>query len=584
MSTSILPPLPPKLLDFRAFLWMVWLHLGLPNPTEVQLDIANWLQYGPRRKVIEAFRGVGKSWITSAYVVWRLRLNPQLNFLVVSASKTRSDDFSTFTLRLINELPVLQCLIPTPDQRNSKIAFDVAPAQADHAPSVKSVGIFGQLTGGRADEIIADDVEVPNTSGTQGMREKLSEAVKEFDAILKPGGIITYLGTPQTEDSLYNLLPERGYTTRIWPARFPTPEKMVAYGDKLAPFINDRLAADSSLVGRSTDPARFTDIDLMEREASYGRSGFLLQFMLDTSLSDAERYPLRLSDLLVMNTNIDTAPEKVIRAATPDYLVNDIPNVGMNGDRWYLPWIPKDVNWIEYKGAVMAIDPSGRGTDETAYAIVKQLNGFLFVLDAGGVPGGYDEKALFTLANLAKTYKVNSIICETNFGDGMFEQLLRPVLRKVYPVLVDEDIKGIRHSTQKEKRIIDTLEPVMNQHRLIIDRDIVIKDIKSTEHLPPESRQKYQLFYQLTRITRDRGCLAHDDRLDALAMAVNYWVEVMAQDADRKINDRKREMLERELAVFLGRAEAGLDTLILGGDPLLVGSPGRWQARGFLDE
>jgi hypothetical protein len=58
-------PLPKKLQDFRVFLTMVWRHLNLPDPTPVQLDIAHWLQHGPRRKIIEAFRGVGKSWITS---------------------------------------------------------------------------------------------------------------------------------------------------------------------------------------------------------------------------------------------------------------------------------------------------------------------------------------------------------------------------------------------------------------------------------------------------------------------------------------------------------------------------------------
>ncbi|WP_270994138.1 phage terminase large subunit, partial [Listeria seeligeri] len=99
----------------------------------------------------------------------------------------------------------------------SNLAFDVGPAQPDQSPSVKSVGINGQLTGSRADTIIADDIEVPKNSMTVVQREKLAELVKEFDAVLKPGGEIIYLGTPQTEESLYNKLPERGYVIRIWP-------------------------------------------------------------------------------------------------------------------------------------------------------------------------------------------------------------------------------------------------------------------------------------------------------------------------------------------------------------------------------
>ena len=98
--------------DFRKFLFVIWKHLNLHNPTPVQYEIAYNLQYGDKRIIIQAFRGVGKSWITSAYVVWLLYMNTQLNILVVSASKSRSDDFTTFTLRLINEMEILAHLRP----------------------------------------------------------------------------------------------------------------------------------------------------------------------------------------------------------------------------------------------------------------------------------------------------------------------------------------------------------------------------------------------------------------------------------------------------------------------------------------
>jgi hypothetical protein len=84
----------------------------------------------------------------------------------------------------------------------------VGPADAAHAPSVKSLGITSQLTGSRADIIIPDDIEVPNNSATQVMREKLANAVKEFEALLtpKPTSRIIFLGTPQCEMSIYNEL------------------------------------------------------------------------------------------------------------------------------------------------------------------------------------------------------------------------------------------------------------------------------------------------------------------------------------------------------------------------------------------
>jgi hypothetical protein len=553
-TTSLGVPIKQDpLSDFRKFLFVCWQHLNLPDPTPVQYDIAKHIQNGDKRIIVEAFRGVGKSWITSAYVVWLLYMNPQLNILVVSASKNRADDFTTFTLRLINEMPVLQHLIPRTDQRQSKISFDVGLAAASHAPSVKSVGVTGQLAGSRADVLIADDIEVPNNSATQGMRDKLSEAVKEFDAILKPDGRIIYLGTPQNQESLYNKLPDRGYSVRIWPARYPNEDQLVSLGNKLAPKIKKEIADDAELLGKSTDPQRFTDYDLAEREASYGRSGFALQFMLDTRLSDAERYPLKVSDLVVMDIPTSEAPDKVVWASGEQYVIQELPNVAFNGDYYHKPMHISE-QFEEYSGSVMSIDPSGRGKDETGYAVVKMLNGFLYVRRCGGVDGGYSEEALQKLAMIAKEENVNEIIVESNFGDGMFNQLMTPILTKIHPVTLSE----VRHNTQKEKRIIDVLEPVMNQHKLVVDKKLIKQDYESTQHLPPESSLRYQLMYQMTRLTAERGALSNDDRLDSLAMAVQYWVDAMAQDAEQRIGARREEVLRNEVDKVLQSASMGL--------------------------
>jgi hypothetical protein len=540
--------------DFRKFLYVVWKHLGLPDPTPVQYDIAHFLQHGPRRAVIEAFRGVGKSWITSAFACWLLYENAQLKILVTSASKVRADDFTTFTLRLINEMPILQHLAPRNDQRNSKVSFDVGPATPDHAPSVKSIGISGQIAGSRADVIIPDDIEVPNNSATQMMREKLAEAVKEFDAVLKPGGLIRYLGTPQTEMSLYNALPNRGYTVRIWPARFPDEDQAKRYGNRLAPRIAKVLQSNPTLAGKPTDSMRFNDGDLMEREASYGRSGFSLQFMLDTSLSDANKYPLKVRDLVVMDLNTELAPEQVIWASGAETALNDLPCVAMDGDRFHKPMALVG-KFIPYAGSVMVIDPSGRGKDETSYSVVKQLNGYLFNTAGGAVTGGYDPESLKALVEIAKQQKVNRVLIEANFGDGMFTALIKPYFQQAgYPVTIEE----VKHSIQKEKRIIDTLEPVMNQHKLIVDRALIERDYKSTQSMPAEEALKYQMIYQMTRITRLKGALAHDDRLDALAMAVAYWVNAMAQNTNDRIAERRDEMFRKEFDMFMKLEGLGL--------------------------
>jgi hypothetical protein len=532
-----------KLKDFRNFVCLAWDHLGLPEPTPVQLDIAKFLQKGPRRRVIQAFRGVGKSWLTSAYVVWRLLHDPTLNVLVVSASKQRADDFSTFTLRLIHEIPFCQHLKPKDNQRNSKIAFDVGPAPPSQAPSVVSKGITSQITGSRGDLIIADDVESLNNSATAVMRDKLLASTAEFEAVLKPGGEIIYLGTPQTEQSIYHGLAEKGYVTRVWPARFPEDRLKVAFGEKLAPLLRTGKSGDP------TDPKRFDAMDLMEREASYGRTGFALQFMLDSTLSDADRYPLKINDLIVFGLNPENAPEKPIWAMNPNNIVKDLPCVGFNGDRFYAP-MEIQGRWIPYEGGIMAIDPAGRGGDETAYCVVKMLNGFLYVTQAGGLAGGYGEEVMKKLTKIAKDNKVNLILIESNFGDGMFTELLKPYLLREYPCTTEE----VRHNIQKERRIIDTLEPVLCQHRLVLDIAVIKNDYESTKAYASEKALQFSLIWQLSRISRAKGSLYHDDRLDCLSMAVGFWADKMAQDADRKMANFREQMLQKELERFMEHA------------------------------
>jgi len=529
-----------RLKNFKNFLYLCWKFLKLPEPTPIQYDIADYIQTKERRLVVEAFRGVGKSWITSAYVCHQLLLNPQKNILVVSASKSRADDFSTFTQRLVNEMPILQHLIPRDDQRHSKISFDVAPAIASHSPSVKSMGITGQLTGSRADLIIADDVESANNSQTQLMRDRLSETVKEFDAIIKPDvGRIIFLGTPQTEMSLYNTLEERGYKTKIWTALYPDKTQTVGYGHKLSSTISEVTDKE----GKPTDPLRFDDVDLMERLSSYGRSGFNLQFMLDTTMSDSNRYPLKLNDLIVASgcSTWKEAPAKIQWASGTEQLKGidpEIPNVGLKGDYFVAPMYTSP-EYAPFEGVAMSIDPAGRGEDKTAYAVLKMLHGVLYLTDVGALEGGYSDSTLEELSSIAKRNKVNYVVIESNFGDGMATALLKPVMAKIHPCEIEE----VRHNIQKEKRIIDTLEPIMNGHRLVVDEQIIKDDFK----LEPN----HQLFRQLTRITKDKGALRHDDQIDALAIVANYWVERMDRDQTLSYNQHKDELINKDLDKFM---------------------------------
>jgi len=540
--------------DFRYFLCVVWKHMGLPDPTPIQLDIAEFMQHGPSRRIIQGYRGVGKSWMAATFVLWRLRLDPQQKIMVNSASGAEAKNFTTFCLQLIRDMPILQCLEPQREEQRSAVhAFDVRQSRPDKSPSVKAVGIFGQVTGSRADLIIPDDIETPTTSWSVGMREKLLAAVGEYNAILKPGGEIMYLGTPQTEESIYNKLLHKGFTTCIWPARYPA--KIEKYGDRLAAIVRE---APASLANKPVDPGRFSEMDLIEREMSYGKSQFALQFQLDTSLSDLERFPLRLTDLIVLEV-ADHAPEKLVWSAGAEYRISDLPAVGFSGDYYHRPaYIHGD--WLPFAGCVMFVDPSGRGADETAYAVVAHLNGNLFVLEVGAYREGYTEEVLEGIAMAAKRNKVNLILLEDQFGQGMLQALLQPFLRLHHPCTIEP----VRSNIQKERRIIKALEPVLNQHRLIINRSVVEQDSKTRDSDNVERRLAYQLFHQLTHITLDRNCLQHDDRLDALAGAIEYWNESLAIDEDRAMQERKAELWDLELEAFMGDIEGATDAQFLG--------------------
>lgn len=526
--------------DFRAFLWLIWKHLRLPNPTPVQYDMAEYLQHGPQGLIIQAFRGVGKSWVTAAYVCWLLLNDPELKIMVVSASKPRADAFSVFVKRLLREVPILQHLKPNPKNgdRDSNECFDVAPCRNAQSPSVKSVGITGGITGSRADTIIGDDVESLNNSYSQTQRDQLVERVKEFESVIKPGGRIIFLGTPQTQESIYNHLRTVGYKLRVWTAKYPEMNAISNYNGALAPFITENIYKDPSLAGQAVDPDRFDLLELNKREARVGRTNFLLQFMLDTTLSDADKYPLKLSDLIVMGLDKDKGPVSVSWCSSRDKQINT-PSAGLAGDRFYYPLFI-DEQYTNYTSGVLVIDPSGRGKDKTAYCILKSLHGRVFILDIGGLQGGYDENTLTQLALLAKDYSVNKVVIESNFGDGMFTSLFKPVLIKHHRCGIEE----VRNFKQKEVRIIDTLEPALNSHRLVLNEAIIQKDNK-------EEDPNHRLFYQMTRLTKDRGSLKHDDLIDALGMGVSYMLDKLSLDTDKMKEKYEDDLLDKELRSFV---------------------------------
>ena len=545
--------------DFKLFLQALWAQLDLPNPTRAQYAIADYLQHGPKRLQIQAFRGVGKSWITGAFVLWTLFNNPEKKIMIISASKERADNMSIFLQKLIIETPWLEHLRPkSDDSRWSRISFDVncSPHQA---PSVKSVGITGQLTGSRADLMILDDIEVPGNSMTELMREKLLQLCTEAESILTPkeDSRIMYLGTPQTVFTVYRKLAERSYKPFVWPARYP--RKVSQYEGLLAP----QLVADMDTAAEPwgvTDPDRFGENDLIEREASMGRSNFMLQFMLDTSLSDAEKFPLKMADLVVTSVNPSTCPDSIIWCSDPKNVIKDAPTVGLPGDYFYSP-MQLQGEWHPYSETICSVDPSGRGTDETAAAYISQRNGFLYLHEMRAYRDGYSDNTLLDILRGCKKYGVTKLVVETNFGDGIVGELFKKHLQQTKQGI---DVEEVRANVRKEDRIIDALEPILNQHRLVVDRSVIDWDYTSNKDEAPEKRLLYMLFYQMSRMCREKGAVKHDDRLDALAQGVKYFTDAFGISAQEEVNQRKRLEWEDLLISSIEDPQGSANYLILG--------------------
>ena len=558
--------------DFKLFLQALWSQLELPSPTRAQYAIADYLQNGPKRLQIQAFRGVGKSWITGAFVLWTLFNDPERKIMIISASKERADNMSIFLQKLIIETPWLSHLQPkSDDSRWSRISFDVncSPHQA---PSVKSVGITGQLTGSRADLMILDDIEVPGNSMTELMREKLLQLCTEAESILTPksDSRIMYLGTPQTTFTVYRKLAERSYRPFVWPSRYPRKNKLSQYENLLAPQIQ----ADLETGALEWDPTddRFDNDDLIEREASMGRSNFMLQFQLDTSLSDAEKFPLKMADMVVTSVNPTKAPESIVWCSDPSNVIKDLPTVGLPGDYFYSP-MQLVGEWGNYQETICSVDPSGRGSDETTAAFISQRNGFLYLHEMRAYRDGYSDTTLLDILKGCKKYNVTTLLIESNFGDGIVAELFKKHIQNTKQNIFIEETRA---NVRKEDRIIDSLEPILNQHRLVVNRSVIEWDYSSNKDEAPELRLMYMLFYQMSRMCREKGAVKHDDRLDALAQGVQYFTDSLSISAERQIAQRKLEEWNDMIEDFIEHPHNSANHLVFG-----MNKDQRQQARGL---
>jgi hypothetical protein len=517
--------------DFRNHLWACFKYLGLGEPTPLQYAMADYMQKGPRDFQLQAGRGAGKSVINACFASWRLLTNPNRTIMVISATSDRAIKFISQVRKILDVVPYCEHLKPKEFDKDNAFGFNVGCRTIfGQDLSCYAKGITGQITGSHADDIIADDVEIEENADTPGARDKLLNKLAELEQIRNntPDGCIRILGTFQSTDSIYVKL-SNSYPIVKFPAIVPNPD-IPGEIENCAEYI---LKLDLE-VGESTQPERFPIEVLKSREAKIGPRLFSLHYKLDPTLSDRAKYPLKLEDLIVLDVNSELFPEKI---TWEKRVVKKIESYGISGDMIYEPqWISK--NFIPYTQTVMFIDPSGRGSDETAICIASFVNGYVIIHELLGLQGGYEEVLLKKISKLAYDYEIKLIKVESNFGDAMYCNLLRPIVAELCGQVAVEDF---RVSGSKENRIIRNLEPIMSIHKLIFNTK-AIKD--------PENQK------QITRITERRGSLKHDDRVDILASAVAYWQDSLSINPDDQIERNKEQEYKETVKDWMSNKRA----------------------------
>ncbi len=551
--------------SFDTFLKDLMKLLGF-GTTDLQLDIGDYIVNGGINIMVQAQRGQAKTTIAAAFAVWSLIHHPSFRIVIVSAGESLANEISTLIIRVIDTMSALECMRADPREgdRTSVEHYDIhySLKGVEKSPSVACVGITSNLPGKRADILIPDDIESPKNSLTAEQRARLSHLTLEFSSIATgkpehniPGRII-WLGTPQSVDSIYNELPGRGVKVRIWTGRYPTPEQIENYGDMLAPYITSRLESNPELgmgggllgdQGQPTDPQLANEETLQTKELD-SKSNFQLQRMLNTRLSDALRFPLKTTALVLMRLDASRMVPVSITAGFTKAHLQTITSAGMS---WQVN-TPQHVSneTVACPDLIMYIDPAGGGlnADENGYSVTGQMNGNVFLFDWGGVPGGYSKSSTLALARVAARWKVSKVIIEKNFGFGAFREVFTPILHELHKCAVEDDMV----TGQKEIRIINTLEPVLGRSALIVNSAIVDMDDQQARVHGVQKAVTYSLFHQLARITRTRGALVHDDRLDSVEGGVRYWQSLLAQDQTKVLEKMRRDAFIQQTKDPLG--------------------------------
>lgn len=250
-------------LDLFAVIWNQMQNQATPA---IHLRILRWLESSWKtldtRLLLMAFRACGKSTCVAIFCAWLLYQNPDLRIMVMAADDMLARKMVRNVRRILERHPLAIGLIPKKADQWASDRFTVQRQMELRDPSMLARGITSNVTGSRADVIIYDDVEVPNTSNTTEAREDLREKLDETRFILTPNGTQIYVGTPHTYNTIYR-------TKTV----YDCDAYLKDFRDLRLPILTEE--------GRSIWPERFDISGIQAMQKQVGPNKFASQMMLE---------------------------------------------------------------------------------------------------------------------------------------------------------------------------------------------------------------------------------------------------------------------------------------------------------------
>ncbi len=467
--------------DFKLFL-VLWNQQQNMTTPQLHLKMAQWLEEawmrGDKRLLLMAFRSAGKSTLVGLFCAWLIYRDPNLRILVLAADFTLAKKMVRNVKRIIERHPLTKNMKPARLDQWASDRFTVKRGRESRDPSMMAKGVSSNITGSRADIVICDDVEVPNTCDSAQKREDLRLRLGEISYVLVNGGTQLYVGTPHHYYSIYADIP-----------REEIGEELVfldGFKRLSLPIFDED--------GQSIWPEKYSVKDIEQIKRDTGANKFESQMMLRAvNIMDGRLdpdllqfydgdlvYVKELGELYIGNQKMVSAScwwDPAFGSAKGDNSVFAIVFTDMGGN-FYL-------QHLEY----IKIDENDQ-TDEA----MQQCR---------------------IVAKLAKEFYLPALVVEIN-GIGRFlPNILRNVLDKANSPCRVREISSTR---SKDVRILESFDVVLAAKRLFVHEDV--------------RKTPFVMEMREWRPAKSRG---HDDGLDAVAGALS-----MSPDRIERSRTRQR--------------------------------------------